>query len=249
MEYRNISEIKQNPKNPRVIKDEKYRQLVHSLATFPSMLEKRPLVCFTDIDGKLTVLGGNMRLKAATELKMEKLPVVLADDWTQEQRAEFLIKDNVGFGEWNWDDLQADWDIETLTEWGIDFPEFDNEAIGQEIDETYSREIKAPIYEPTGEKPEVTVLYDTEKYKTLVSEIENATLANDIKDFLKVAASRHIVFNYSNIAEFYAHSDKKMQELMEKSALVIIDFDKAIENGFVKLTKEIQESFSTDYEK
>jgi len=121
--YRNIADIKPNPKNPRVIKDEKYRQLMHSLATFPEMLDKRPLVCFTDIDGKLVVLGGNMRLKAATELGMKELPVVLADDWTEEQRAEFLIKDNVGFGEWNWEELQADWDVEKLGEWGLDIPQ------------------------------------------------------------------------------------------------------------------------------
>ena len=121
--YRNIADIKPNPKNPRVIKDEKYRQLMHSLATFPEMLDKRPLVCFTDIDGKLVVLGGNMRLKAATELGMKELPVALADDWTEEQRAEFLIKDNVGFGEWNWEELQADWDVEKLGEWGLDIPQ------------------------------------------------------------------------------------------------------------------------------
>lgn len=121
--YRNIADIKPNPKNPRVIKDEKYRQLMHSLATFPEMLDKRPLVCFTDIDGKLVVLGGNMRLKAATELGMKELPVTMADDWTEEQRAEFLIKDNVGFGEWNWEELQADWDVEKLGEWGLDIPQ------------------------------------------------------------------------------------------------------------------------------
>lgn len=118
-----IAKIKPNPKNPRVIKDEKYRQLMHSLATFPQMLEKRPLVCFTDIDGKLVVLGGNMRLKAATELGMKQLPVTLADDWTEEQRVEFLIKDNVGFGDWNWEELQADWDVEQLGEWGLDIPQ------------------------------------------------------------------------------------------------------------------------------
>lgn len=106
-----------------MIKDEKYRQLMHSLATFPEMLDKRPLVCFTDIDGKLVVLGGNMRLKAATELGMKELPVTMADDWTEEQRAEFLIKDNVGFGEWNWEELQADWDVEKLGEWGLDIPQ------------------------------------------------------------------------------------------------------------------------------
>ena len=123
--YRNITDIKPNPKNPRVIKDEKYRQLCDSLRNFPEMLDKRPLVCFTDIDGKLVVLGGNMRLKAAIELGMKELPVAMADDWTEEQRAEFLIKDNVGFGEWQWDELAADWDAQQLQEWGLDLPGFD----------------------------------------------------------------------------------------------------------------------------
>lgn len=124
MEIRKISEIKSNPKNPRVIKDDKFKKLVDSIREFPQMLEKRPLVCFTDIDGKLVVLGGNMRLKAAKEIGLTELPVLLADDWTEEQKAQFLIKDNVGFGEWNWDELQSDWDVKQLEEWGLDVPNF-----------------------------------------------------------------------------------------------------------------------------
>jgi hypothetical protein len=122
-----IEKIKPNPKNPRVIKDEKFKQLVKSIAEFPQMLEKRPLVCFTDTDGKYVVLGGNMRLKAAMENGMKELPILLADDWTEEQKNEFLIKDNVGFGEWEWSALQSDWDIEKLSEWGLDIPFFDTE--------------------------------------------------------------------------------------------------------------------------
>lgn len=124
---RNIAEIKPNPKNPRVIKDEKFAKLVQSLRDFPEMLEKRPLVCFTDTDGKLVVLGGNMRLKAAKEIGLKELPVIIADDWTEEQKAQFLIKDNVGFGEWNWDELQSDWDVAQLEEWGLDVPGFNTE--------------------------------------------------------------------------------------------------------------------------
>ena len=124
MIYRNITDIKPNPKNPRVIKDEKFAKLVQSLKDFPEMLEKRPLICFTDTDGKLVVLGGNMRLKAAKEVGLKELPVMLADDWTEEQKQQFLIKDNVGFGEWNWEELQADWDVEQLGEWGLDVPNF-----------------------------------------------------------------------------------------------------------------------------
>jgi hypothetical protein len=117
-----ITEIKPNPKNPRVIKDDKFEKLKKSIQEFPEMLEKRPLVCFTNTDGKYVVLGGNMRLKASKELKLTELPIILADDWTEEQKNEFLIKDNVGFGEWDWDDLKDGWDVEKLEEWGLDVP-------------------------------------------------------------------------------------------------------------------------------
>ena len=125
MIYRKISEIKPNPNNPRIIKDDKFKKLVQSIKEFPGMLEKRPLICFTDTDKKLVVLGGNMRLKAANMVGLKELPVILADDWTEEQKAEFLIKDNVGFGEWNWDELQSDWDVVQLDNWGLDIPGFD----------------------------------------------------------------------------------------------------------------------------
>lgn len=144
--YRNIAEIKPNPKNPRVIKDEKFAKLVQSLRDFPEMLEKRPLVCFTDTDGKLVVLGGNMRLKAAKEIGLKELPVIIADDWTEEQKAQFLIKDNVGFGEWNWDELQSDWDVQKLEDWGLDIPkEFKVEAEAEEDDYEIPDQIETDI--------------------------------------------------------------------------------------------------------
>jgi hypothetical protein len=120
MEIVKIEAIKANSKNPRVIKDNKFRKLVQSIREFPDMLNKRPLICFTDVDKKYVVLGGNMRLKAAQEIGLKEMPIILADDWTQEQKDEFLIKDNVGFGEWNWDDLANEWDAEKLTDWGLD---------------------------------------------------------------------------------------------------------------------------------
>jgi len=132
-----IKKIKPNPRNPRVIKDEKFTKLVKSIQDFPEMLEKRPLVCFTDVDGKYVVLGGNMRLKAANEVGLKQLPILLADDWTEEQKNEFLIKDNVGFGEWDWEQIKNDWDVDKLDEWGLDVPDFDiepslDELIGEE---------------------------------------------------------------------------------------------------------------------
>jgi hypothetical protein len=148
-DYRSIAEIKSNPNNPRIIKDEKFAKLVQSIKEFPQMLEKRPLVCFTDTDGKLVVLGGNMRLKAAKELGLKELPILLADDWTAEQRAEFLIKDNVGFGEWNWDELQSDWDVEQLTDWGLDVLGFDLDENGFNEDFSLKEGDKAPFQQMT----------------------------------------------------------------------------------------------------
>jgi ParB-like chromosome segregation protein Spo0J len=117
-----ITDIKTNPNNPRIIRDEKYKKLLKSIQEFPDMLNKRPIVAYTDKDGKYVVLGGNMRLKAIKELKYKEVPIIVADEWTEEQKHEFLIKDNVGFGEWNWDMLANEWDTEKLEDWGLDLP-------------------------------------------------------------------------------------------------------------------------------
>ena len=117
-----ISEVKPNPKNPRIIKDGKFQKLVKSIQEFPDMLNKRPLIVFTDADGKYIVLGGNMRLKACKEIGLKEIPIIIADEWTGEQKNEFLIKDNVGFGEWDWDSLANEWDVEKLDDWGLDLP-------------------------------------------------------------------------------------------------------------------------------
>ena len=174
MIYRNIAEIKPNPKNPRVIKDEKFAKLVKSITDFPQMLEKRPLVCFTDVDGKLVVLGGNMRLKAAKEVGLKELPVVLADDWTEEQKNEFLIKDNVGFGEWQWDELAADWDAQQLQDWGLDLPGFDLNSDNLGTDFNLPDGDKAPFQQMTftladeqAEQIKIAIdeIKETEEYK------------------------------------------------------------------------------------
>jgi hypothetical protein len=133
-----VSQLKANPTNPRIIKDDKFKKLVESLRGFPEMMEKRPMVCVTDVDGKLFPLGGNMRLRAIQELGMKEIPdtwVTLADDWTEEKRKEFTIRDNVGYGEWNWDDLANEWDADLLSDWGINIPSFAAEPDYSILDE------------------------------------------------------------------------------------------------------------------
>jgi len=118
-----ISEIKSNPNNPRLIKDEKFQKLVKSIQGFPEMLEIRPIV----VNADMIVLGGNMRLKACKEAGLKEIPVIFADDLTEEQQREFIIKDNVGFGEWDWELIANEWDAEELEDWGLDVPNFGSE--------------------------------------------------------------------------------------------------------------------------
>jgi len=115
-----LSEIKSNPNNPRIIKDDKFSKLVKSIQEFPKMLEIRPIV----VNADMIVLGGNMRLKACKEAGLKEVPVIFADDLTDEEQKQFIIKDNVGFGEWDWDMIANEWDAEQVEEWGLDIPEF-----------------------------------------------------------------------------------------------------------------------------
>lgn len=119
----NINEIKPNPNNPRLIKDHKFKQLVKSIQDFPQMLELRPIV----IDENNMVLGGNMRLKACIEAGLTDVPVIHANNLSEAQKKEFIVKDNVGYGEWEWDALANEWNIEDLDNWGLDIPAFAND--------------------------------------------------------------------------------------------------------------------------
>jgi len=111
----------------------------------------------------------------------------------------------------------------------------------------YSKNIEAPVYEPKNEKPDLLELLDNSKTKRIISEIIDSKVDPDQKIFLIEAAKRHTVFNYERIADYYAHTSKEMQQLMERSALVIIDFDKAIEYGYVRLCEEIKNQYLQEY--
>lgn len=156
----NLSEIKSNPNNPRIIKDDKFHKLVESIKTFPRMLEIRPIVVNKD----MIVLGGNMRLKACKEAGLKKVPVIFADDLTEEQQREFIIKDNVGFGEWDWAMLANEWDYKELDDWGLTLPNFDVEpdysilddnSLNKQIDDMES-----------GVKKAIQIEFEAEDYET-----------------------------------------------------------------------------------
>jgi len=126
----NINLIRANPNNPRICKDHKFKQLVKSIQDFPQMLELRPIV----IDENNMVLGGNMRLKACLEAGLTDVPVIHANNLTEAQKKEFIIKDNISFGEHDWDALANEWNIIELDEWGLDIPAFANNDIEEPKD-------------------------------------------------------------------------------------------------------------------
>lgn len=171
-----------------------------------------------------------------TELVVVKRTDIGTDDPKRKTlaKADNATSDNV---EWDVTMLMEDFSVEELKDWGI--------CLGGVGCNNYSRKIAAPIYEPKMDVPPmVSDCVNTDKYDQLIVEIERAKISEDDKRLLKLAAARHIVFDYKNIAERYVHADKDVQLLMENSALVIIDFNKAIENGFIKMTKRLQETIS-----
>ena len=126
-----INTVKANPNNPRIIKDDKFAKLVKSINEFPQMLNLRPIV----VNDDMVVLGGNMRLKACKEAGLKEIPIIKANELTEQQQKEFIVKDNVGYGEWDWDDLANNWDVDELQDWGLDIPGFDAEVLEAEEDE------------------------------------------------------------------------------------------------------------------
>jgi len=224
-----IKDIKVNTNNPRFIKDDKFNKLVKSIKELPQMLEIRPIV----VNDEMVVLGGNMRLRACQKAGLKEVPIIKASDLTEEQQQEFIIKDNVGFGSWDWDMIANEWDVEQLEDWGLDLPI-------ENFDEVYNTKINSPIYKPTGEKPEINELYNLNSYNKLIENINNKEYNSIFKEFLKYAATRFIEFNYKNIAEYYSHAEKKEKQIIEDLAMVIVDYNKAIEKGFVKLFNTLE---------
>jgi DNA modification methylase len=132
----NIKDIKPNPDNPRVIRDEKFQKLKKSIEEFPKMMALRPIV----VDDNGMILGGNMRLKALQDLGYKEVPdewVKEASELSEEEKQRFIIADNVGFGDWDWDDLKANWDVNQIAEWGLDIPEFEEDVAIEAKEDDY----------------------------------------------------------------------------------------------------------------
>lgn len=187
------------------------------------------------IDRDDVIVIGHCRALAAKKLGMKEVPCVCVDDLTPEQVNALRIVDNKS--------NESPWDFDVLHDElaELDLRDFDFSFIADEKKENpYTNKIKIPQYEVHGEQPSLDELYDTDKTDALIAEIKISGVSEAEKQFLIEAAKRHTVFNYRNIAEYYAHASCEMQQLMERSALVIIDYDDAIANGYMKLSKAIE---------
>lgn len=239
IEYLPIDELKPYENNTKIHTPEQVKQIKNSIRDFGM---NDPIAIWSKEN---VIVEGHGRLMACKELGLKKVPVIRLDELTDDQRKAYTIAHNqltmsTGFDldklaeELKTIDLNlGDYGIEP-TDFGIDLGEVEDI-----LDDKYTKKVDIPHYEITGEKPDLNELVDTTKADELLAEIAKADIPEEIKAFLRKAATRHYVFNYKKIAEYYAHADKDLQELMEASALVIIDFEDAIKNGFARLSEDM----------
>ena len=242
-------EIKIDPRNYRIHGDENKRLIHKSLVECGagrSVLADRDnvLIAGNGVYEEAQKLGLKVRIIESDGKELvviKRTDLSTEDDNHTSDTSEFdldLVIENFSA------DILNDWEFSVDDfEFPADIPNSDDEKDNN----LYTKKIVSPIYTPTGNKPAISELYNLETYNCLVKQIQDCNLDKHTKKFLQIAASRHIVFDYGKIAEFYAHSNSIIQYLMENSALVIIDFNKAIELGYVCLKKELSDSYLEDY--
>lgn len=238
IELVDINTIVPNPKNAN-------RHSIEQIKRLEKLIEhqgfRNPLII-----SKRTgfLISGHGRLEAAQNLGCSMLPVIHQEFESEAQEYAYLISDNE-IARWAELDFQSVYDEMETFDFDVDLLGIDNfELPDLEVEEEkYTKKVESPIYEPTGAKPSFEQMYDLEKTQKLIEQINNSSVSADMKCFLIAAAHRHTQFNYKQIAEYYAHASKKEQALMEESALVVIDFESAIEKGFVKITDKLKEAY------
>lgn len=244
IEYCDINSITPYHKNPR--KNKAAIQTVkESLREFGF---KQPLV----VDKDRVVIVGHTRLSAARELGFTTVPVLVAEDLNEAQCRAYRIMDNRSNenAEWDWNLLVEEFELlqdYDLTKTGFSEKEIEDllaDAAGESI---YTKKVDTPLYTPKGEKPQLNSLINEQRYEELKKNIESSDIDVAEKEFLLKAAARHREFDYENIAEYYCHADAKVQKLMEDSALVIIDFNRAIELGYVRLNDALRNNYIEEY--
>jgi hypothetical protein len=243
MQYIALKELKKNPNNPRIIKDEGFKKLKASLKgkRGKDHFEARPCIVSTRT-GENIIIAGNTRYQAAKDLGWEEVPTVILEDLTEAQEQEIIIRDNVSNGEWDYLKLKDEFDIDSLNAWGVDIALWEKEEKNK-LDEKYSQKIGQVIYEPKETNHQVSDFFEREnKFDEDIEKIEN----EELKEMLYARASFFSTFNFAKIADYYAYqATDEEKKVFEKLALVLLDKDQLIENGFYDLIDNIEES---DYE-
>ena len=258
--YVAVEKIKPYANNPRINK----KAVEKGMKSIQAYGFKVPCV----LDKNYLLITGHTRWEAAKRLKMKRIPCIIASDLNKAKADAFRIADNkvAEYSTWDmtklkeelskiqledidFDDMGFDNDF-SIEKFGLlDMPEGSDGDEGEIETEKYSTKTNIPQYEIQGLNIKLSDCIDKQKYVELLKEIENSTVSDAQKKFLKLAATRHIRFIYKNIAEYYASTNSEMQRLMEHSALVIIDIDDAIRNGYARLTKEVMAARKRDSKK
>lgn len=239
-----IDKLKPYENNPRN-NDAAVKYVANSIKNFGF---KVPIV----IDKNCLIIAGHTRYKAAVVLGLSSVPCIIADDLSKEQVKAFRLADNKVSEIAEWDLELLNDELKILNELDFDMEQFnfdtsiDFDNIEASENSPYTSRIEIPQYLITDEKPSENELVDDTKTKELIKEIQAKELPADIQKFLIYGAYRHLVFDYGNIAEYYAHADEEVQELFERSALVIIDYDNAIANGYVRLHSALNDLRDND---
>ena len=238
-----LKDLKPYEKNAKIHTQEQVEQIMKSIEQFGM---NDPIAVWGEDN---LIVEGHGRLEALKQLGYEEVECIRLDHLTDEERKAYTLAHNklTMNTDFDFDILNVELnDIQTIDMEQFGFMYDIAEEIEKELDRVYTTKIKIPQYEITGEEPHINDLVDEFKVNNYLKEIEEANITEEQKEFLKKAVTRLYTFNYSNIAEYYAHQDKEMQSLMEKLALVIIDINDAIANGYVQLSGTLEEMLNDE---
>lgn len=227
----NLADIAEYKSNPRTISKKDFATLKKSLKDFPSMLDVREIV----VDENGVILGGNQRYKGLMALGKTKVKVKRVSGWTDEQKREFVIKDNIANGDWDNDKLANEWDKDKLAEWGLPL------KVASSGDYKELLDVSIPYYTPAEKAPEIGDLADTSETDELAEEIVNTTMPESLRKVMLMRAAFFTEFDFQKIADYYAYADKDTQALMKRLGLVIVIPKEAYEMGMCDFRESFDE--------